>query len=82
MPVVVVVASVSLTGLGFVLTAVGVVGLAKYLGTRYGRYPRDASGRPTGPLTRGWYKVDAPLAIPLMLVGCVGVVLLLASVVR
>jgi hypothetical protein len=75
-------ASVSLRGLGGLLTVFGAVGVAKYLGTRYGRYPRDASGRPIGPLTRGWYKLDAPLAIPLMVVGCVGVVLLIASAVK
>lgn len=72
-------ASVSVAGLGFVLTAFGVIGVAKYLGTRYGRYSRDASGRPTGPLTRGAYRFDRPIAIPLIVVGCVGVVLLVVS---
>jgi hypothetical protein len=75
----VILASVPLPGLGLFLVVFGVVGVAKYLGTSYGRYPRDISGRPTEPLGRGWYRVDRPIAIPLIVVGLVGVVLLIVS---
>jgi hypothetical protein len=69
----------SVAGAGFVLTLLGVVGAVLYLGTRHGPFARDASGRPISPLTRGPYKVDRPIAIPLIVVGIVGVVLLIVS---
>jgi hypothetical protein len=59
----------SLAGAGFVLLMFGVVGLALYLFTRYGQFSGDASGRPMSPLSRGPYKIDRPLAIPLLLSG-------------
>jgi hypothetical protein len=70
------------TSTGLVFTAFGVVGVAKYWTNRYGRFSRDASGLPTQPLQRGWYKADRLLAPPLIVVGCVGVVLLIVSAVN
>jgi hypothetical protein len=78
----VILATVSVTSAGLVFTAFGVVGVGKYLTNRYGRFSRDASGLPTEPLTRGWYKGDRLLAPPLIVVGCVGVVLLIVSAVE
>jgi hypothetical protein len=78
----VIVATVSLTGLGVFLAVFGVVGAAKYLLMRHGPYQRDASGRPTSPLTRGAIANDRVFAVPLMLLGCVGVVLLIVSAVK
>lgn len=75
-------ASIPVGGLGGLLTILGILGAVNYLLMRYGRYPRDASGRPTNPLTRGAVKNDRLFAIPLMVAGCVGVVLLLVSAVK
>jgi hypothetical protein len=78
----VILASVSLWGLGLFLVVFGVVGVAKYFLMRYGPYQRDASGRPTSPLTRGAVANDRVFAVPLMLAGCVGVILLIVSAVK
>lgn len=72
----------SVAGAGFVLLMFGVVGLALYLFTRYGQFSRDASGRPISPLSRGPYKIDRPLAIPLLVIGLVGAVLLIVGALR
>jgi hypothetical protein len=72
----------STAGAGFVLLMFGVVGLALYLFTRYGQSSRDASGRPISPLSRGPYKIDRPLSIPLLVVGLVGAVLLIVGALR
>jgi hypothetical protein len=78
----VILATVPLTSAGLVFTAFGLVGVAKYWANRYGRFSRDASGLPTQPLQRGWYKADRLLAPPLIVVGCVGVVLLIVDAVK
>lgn len=72
-------AAVPLSGLGLLLVILGVVGVAKYLLMRYGPYRRDASGQATNPLTRGAVRNDRRFALPLMMAGCVGVVLLIVS---
>lgn len=78
----VILASVSLTSAGLFLVLFGAFGAVKYLLMRYGTYQRDASGRPTNPLTRGTIKNDRLFAKPLMAAGGVGVVLLLVSAVK
>jgi hypothetical protein len=78
----VILATVPLLGLGLFLVLFGLFGVVNYFGWRYGRFSRDASGFPTGPLQRGWYKADR-FWTPLFLAGgCVGVVLLIASAVK
>ena len=66
---------------GLNLVLFGLIGLIMYLGWRYGRYPRDASGVPTLIVQRPQYRVQKRLIPALLAAGCVGVVVLIVAAV-